>query len=255
MGFDINMFTDEFKNTIAWMLGDNHAQEIKNDLKKFKDNKNILQNNPDSLKALRMIIELIKTNSWHLKLPTNFDSKWDSFANKHGTNFRTLTAKEELINFVGDRRKKNIDKLLTYSTIKQFTDGLYNLAKQGKTEVLGEKGRDNYLRDFGYWDRIPVDRHEIRFIIRSGIYHACSSIDKSDCLEKSDLHDALNRFCANYLKGHIVEEIDLGNAPGIVDIFIWSFSAEYRYNICVATPKCEECNLKGVCLYAITKSP
>lgn len=255
MGFDINMFTDKFKNTIAWMLGDGHAQEIKTDLKYFKDNKNILQNNPNFLRALRTIIELIKTNGWRLKLPTNFDSRWDSFVNKHGTNFRTSIAKEELINLVGNRRKKNIDQLLTYSTLKQFTDKLYNLAKQGKTEVLGEKGRDNYLRDFGYWDRIPMDRHEMRFIIRSGIYHACSSIDKSDHLEKSNLHDALNRFCDNYLKDHLVEGINLANAPGIVDIFIWSFSAENRYNICVATPKCEKCNLKGVCLYALTKSP
>jgi len=255
MGFDINMFTDEFKNTIAWMLGNTHAQEIKNDLKNFEDNKNILQHDPDSLKALRTIIELIKTNGRRLKLPANFDSEWDSFMNKHSTNFRISIAKEGLIKLVGNRRKKNIEQLLAYSTLKQFTDELYNLAKQGKTEVLGEKGRDNYLRDFGYWDRIPMDRHEMRFIIRSGIYHAFSSIDKSDPLEKMDLHDALNRFCAQYLRNHLVEGIDLGEAPGIVDIFIWSFSADDRYNICVATPKCEKCNLKGVCLYVLTNSP
>jgi len=255
MGFDINKFADEFKNTIGWMLGGSPAQEIKNDLKNFKNNKNILQKDPDSLKALRTIIELIKTNGWRLKLSKNFDNKWNSFMNKHGTNFRTPKAKEELIELVGNQRKKNIEQLLKYSTLKQFTDELYNLAKQGKTEVLGEKGRDNYLRDFGYWDRIPMDRHEMRFIIRSGIYHVCSSIDKSDSLEKMDLHDALNRFCGKYLEGHIVEGIELGNAPGIVDIFIWSFSAEDRYDICVATPKCEKCNLKGVCLYALTNSP
>lgn len=255
MGFDINRFTDEFKNTIAWMLRDSHAQKIKNDLKNFKDNKDILQNDPDSLKALRTIIELIKTNGRRLKLPVNFDSEWNSFMKTHGTNFRTPRAKQELINLVGDRRKKNIDQLLTSSTLKQFTDKLYNLAKQEKTEALGEKGRDNYLRDFGYWDRIPMDRHEMRFIIRSGIYHACSCKDKSDPLEKNDLHDALTAFCTKHLKGYLVEEIDLGNAPGIVDTFIWSFSAEDRYKICVATPNCEKCNLKGVCLYALTNSP
>jgi thermostable 8-oxoguanine DNA glycosylase len=254
MEFDIHNFARGFKNTIDWMLRSNHAKEIKNDLKDFKENKNLLQKDPNSLKALRTIVELIKTNGWRLKLPRGFDSKWNSFVNSTGTNFRTSTAKKELIKLVGDRKKKSIEQLLKYPTLRQFTDVLYNLAKQGKTEVLGEKGRDNYLRDFGYWDRIPIDRHEMRFIIRSGIYHACSS-DKSDPLEKSDLQAALNIFCANYLKGHIVEEIDLGNAPGIVDIFIWSFSAEDRYNICVIPPKCENCNLKGVCLYALQNHP
>jgi thermostable 8-oxoguanine DNA glycosylase len=255
MEFDINKFANEFKKIIDWMLNNKHTQEIKYDLKNLKDNQTILQSDPDSLKALRVITELIKTNGWFFKLPINFDSRWESFVKSHGTNFRTSAAKEELINLVGNKRKRNIEQLLAYPTLKQFTDTLYNLAKQGKTEVLGEKERDSYLRDFGYWDRIPIDRHEMRFIIRTGIYHSCSNIDKSDPLEKKDLQDALSKFCINHLKGHIVEGIDLGNAPGIVDIFIWSFCSEDRYNICGAIPKCEECILRNSCLYAITKSP
>lgn len=257
MEFDINGFAGKFKDTINWMLRNSHARDIKSDLQNCKDNKNILDTDFDSTEALHVIIELIRTNSWHSKTPANFDSKWDSFINKHGTNFRTPKAKEELIELVGNRKEKNIGQLLLlwYPTLREFTHELYNLAKQGKTEVLGEKGRDNYLRDFGYWDRIPRDRHEMRFIIRSGIYHVCSHKDKSDHLEKNDLHDALTRFCTNYLKGYMVEGIELGSAPGIVDIFIWSFSAEGRYNICGGTPECEKCNLNGACLYALTNSP
>lgn len=255
--FDINKFAEEFKNTINWMLSDNSTpkKDLKNpkdDLKDFEENKIALQNDPDSLRALRVIIELIKTNGWHLKLSRNFNNKWDSFMNKHGKNFRTPEAKEELIRLVGTRKKKSIELLLQYPTIKDFTENLYRLAKEGKTEVLGEKGRDNYLRDFGYYDRIPIDVHEMRFIIRTGIYHACSSINMSDCLKKSDLQDALRRFCNNHLKGFMVEGIDLGNMPGITDLFIWSFCAEDRYNICGTTPKCEICKLKNVCLYALT---
>lgn len=255
MRFDINRFGEEFKNTINWMLRDIHAQEIKNDLQFFKNNKNNLETDQDSERAWRMIIELIKTNSWRLKKPTNFDDKMDLFIGKHGKNYRTKEAKDELIEIVGNRRKDNIEQLFTYSTLKQFTDKLYTLAKQGKTEVIGEKGRDNYLRDFGYWDRIPIDRHEMRFIIRSGIYHACSCKDKSDHLEKNDLHDTLTEFCTKYLKGFVVEGIELASAPGIIDIFIWSFSAEDRYNICAAIPKCEKCNLNSVCLYPLTNIP
>ena len=255
MGFDINKFANEFKNTINWMLNDGHAQELKDDLLSFQENKNILENDPDSIKALSMIIELIKTNSWHYKTSENFRKKMEDFLGEYGKNFRTPEAQNELIEIVGERKRRNIERLFKYSTLRDFTDNLYKLAEVGKTVVLGPKGRDNYLRDFGYWDRIPIDIHEMRFIIRSGIYHSCSSKEKSDHQNKNDLHDALTRFCTTYLKGYVVEDIELGSAPGIVDIFIWSFSAEERYNICVATPKCEKCNLKGVCLYALTNSP
>ncbi len=254
MGFDISKFAEEFKNTIDWISKSQHSKKIKDDLQFFKNNRDELKKNPDSVNALRMTIELIVTNGWRLRKPIDFDSKMDSFIKKHGRNFRTSKAKNELIGLVSDRRKKNIEQLLEYPTIKELTEKLYNLAKEGKTVVLGEKGRDNYLRDFGYWDRIPIDRHEMRFIIRSGIYHTCSIKEKSDPLEKSHFHDVLTRFCAKYLKGYTVEEIDLGTAPGIVDIFIWSYCAEDRYKVCINTPNCGKCNLKGVCLYAITNS-
>jgi len=255
MKFNVNKFAEEFKSSIEWMLSDKYAKEIKNDLKYFKNKKDSLKKDPDSLDALRMIIELIATKGWRLKKPVNFDNKMDSFFGTHRTNFRTSIARKELIGLFGNWTKKNIEELLTnYPTIEQFTKKLYDLAKQGKTQVLGEKERDNYLRDFGYWDRIPMDRHEMRFIIRSGIYHICSIKDKSDHLEKSHLHDALTRFCSQYLKGYIVEGIDLGNTPGIVDVFIWSHCAENRYNICSSIPKCEGCTLNSVCLYATTNS-
>lgn len=252
MGFDMDKFAEDFKNTIDWMLKGEHAQKIKGELQFFRKNKNTLERDPDSAEALGMIIELLKTNSWHFKTPAHFHDDWESFVKKHGINFRTDEAKGELIRMVGEDSRKKIEQLFTYPTLKQFTEKLYTLAQKGQTEVIGEKGRDNYLRDFGYWDRIPIDVHEMRFIIRSGIYHACSAKDKSDHLEGEDLHDALARFCTEYLKNHVVEEIELGSAPGIVDIFIWSFSAEDRYNICGATPNCEKCNLKKVCLYALT---
>ena len=235
------------------MLRNTYAQDLKDDLQYLKNNKDELSRNPDSLNAFRLIIELIKTNGWRLKKPRDFDSNMDSFIKKYGAKFRAKEAKEELLKLVGNRKRKNIEQLLTnYSSIKQFTEDLYRLAVQGKTVVLGEKGRDNYLRDFGYWDRIPIDRHEMRFIIRTGIYHACSTKDKSDHLEKRDLQHTLTLFCSQFLKHFVVEGIDLGSAPGIVDLFIWSFSAEDRYNICGAHPRCDQCTLRNACLYALT---
>lgn len=254
MVFDINELTKEFKNTVDWMLLNKFANDVKDQLHDCRNNKNILEKDPDSLDALRMIIELLKTSGYHFKRPENFNNKMDTFIKEHGTNFRTSMAKNELIMLVGENRRSNIEQLLNYQTIKDFTTHLHTLSMQGKKEVLGKKGRDDYLRTFGYWDRIPMDIHEKRFIIRSGIYHTHSARDKNDPFEEGSLHDALTRFCSVHLKGKVVEGIDLGDAPGIVDIFIWQYSAEERYNICGKIPNCHECTLKSVCLYAIINS-
>jgi len=61
------------------MLGNTYAQDLKNDLQYFKNYKDELSRNPDSLNAFRVIIELIKINSWRLKKPKDFDSNMDSF--------------------------------------------------------------------------------------------------------------------------------------------------------------------------------
>jgi len=249
--FDIRRFAEKFKEVVIWMLENEHGNKIKNDLKNFRRNEMLLSENPDDLRVLRIIIEMIKSSSGRLNLPGDFDKKWNEFEKKHGHNFRTEEAKEDLIKLVGEKKRENIEKLLSYPTLKEFTEDLYKLAKERKTAVLGEKGRDSYLRDFGYWDRIPIDIHEMRFIIRSGIYHACSDLGKNDPLKKRDLQDCLRMFCEDYLHGFVVEGIDLGRAPGIVDLFIWSYSAKDRYNICAVTPKCDKCMLKRACLYAL----
>ncbi len=252
-GFDIKKFGEEFKNTIDWMLRNKYAENITKHLQDFKTDKNSLEINPESTDALYEIIELIATKGYRLKRNNEFKKRLSNFIGSYGANFRSEDARKKMIELVGEKATKNVNILLEYKTIKEFTESLYNSAKKGETFVLGEKGRDEYLRDFGYWDRIPIDRHEMRFIIRSGIYHACSFKDKSDHLEINHLHDVLTQFCTQYLKGYVAEDIELGEAPGIADIFIWSFCAEY--NICGSTPKCNECNLNGACLYALTNSP
>jgi hypothetical protein len=262
--FDIERLADGFKSTIDWMLERKYGEELRSGIQQFKDNKDDLSQNPDSETALRHLIELFVTQGRYYSKPGDFDSEMDSFIAKHGTRFRTPAAQEDLVGLVGRlarpsrivaRAKKNTSELLTeYSTIGQFTDELHKLAKEGKKKMLGEKGRDNYLRDFGRWDRIPMDRHEMRFIIRTGIYHTCNIENRNDPLRKSYLHDALTSFCSTHLKGKMVEGIDLSSAPGIVDIFIWTYCSREGYNICGSTSKCDRCNLKGVCLYALASS-
>lgn len=257
---DLRKLSTDFLTAMNWMLSDKHGDIIKRDLQLFRTRQKELELNSDSSDALRLLVELIITQAWYYKKPQSFDSNMDSFVSKHVNNIRTASAINDLNNIVAklspprirDRAQIRIQKLFrTYSTLKEFTETLYEQAKAGKhNEVLGEKGRDNYLRDFGYWDRIPIDRHEMRFVLRTGIYHLFSAGGKNDPLEKGSLHDALSLFCSVALSGKMVEGIDLGKVPGIVDIFIWSYCSKERYNICGSTPKCEICQLKGSCLFA-----
>jgi len=256
---DLRKLSADFLTTVNWMLGDRHGDIIKRDLQLSRTRQTELVPNPDSSEALRLLVELIVTQAWYYKKPQSFDSNMDSFVSKHGINIRTTSAISDLNNIVGKlspprirhQAQIRIQKLFqSYSTLKGFTETLYEQAKAGKhNEVLGEKGRDNYLRDFGYWDRIPIDRHEMRFVLRTGIYHLFSAGGKNDPLEKGSLHSALSFFCSLALSGKVVEGIDLGKAPGIVDIFIWSYCSKERYNICGSSPKCEICQLKGSCLF------
>ena len=267
MGYDIRKFAKKFQDTIAWMMEDKYSNRIKETLQLIIENKCDLRKNPNSPEALREVVELIVTQGRRLSKPKGFDKYMNSFIEKYGDKFMTEKkeeAKDKLENLVGDKRKEKISKLFEeYSSMRDFTKKLYQLAKKGKTDVLGEKGRDNYLRDFGYWDRVPIDIHEMRFILRSGIFHACSDEKKRDPQKKAHFQHVLTRFCREHLKGFKVKiqkkdgsplEICLEKKPGIVDIFIWSYCAEDRYNICGKEPKCSECLLNGECLYAITNT-
>lgn len=259
MRFDIVKFAEEFKQTIDWMLNDKYGDELKVQIQRIKDNIIKLAKNPCYPDALARIVEIIISQAFYYNKPPDFESEMETFIKKYKTNFRSgqedlmILAEKLAPPRIKEQAKRSIKELLTnYSTIKDFTKKLYDLSKQGKKDILGEKGRDIYLRDFGYLDRIPMDRHEMRFIIRTGIYHANSVRNKSDPLKKSSLHESLTQFCSKYLGRKTVEGIDLGTAPGLVDIFIWTYCGKGKYDICGSTPKCNECKLKGKCLYAVT---
>ena len=266
--FEIEKFSSKFREIIDWMRVGQHSQEIEGDLKLFMYNKKELQRHPDSAKALRTLVELIVTQAWYYRKPAEYDREIADFLKVHGANFRKDVAQKRLMNIVKkvtpapirEEAQERVENLLKYETIEKFTRKLYESSQLGKeNSILGEKGRDNYLRDFGYWDRIPMDRHEMRFIIRTGIYHSCSANNFSDPTDKKSLHDSLTRFCSDYLtqkklkiqtQGEL-ELVDLGNAPGIVDLFIWSYCGKGRYNICASSPKCDKCKLHNTCLYGL----
>jgi len=270
MEFDIESFGSQFQNTIDWMLQGEHRDIIKKHLDNCLRRKNELEANPESLDALRFLVTLKITNSWFRDPPDDFGDKFRSFEKQYGEDFRTEEAQERLANLIAEcgvlripeeKAREWVRELLNNSgTLSDFTRALYNLRKKGvkaKELGLGNKGADVYLRNFGKWDRIPIDIHEKRFLLRSGIYHAFSISGNQDPLQDRCLQDALSEFCRQCLQGKIVEGIDLASAPGIVDVFIWSYCADNKsggYNICGSAPRCGvECSLTNSCLFGTCK--
>lgn len=234
-----------------------------------------LRRNPNYYKALKLIVNLIMTNSWWRPLKPDDQNEYERqltlYHNRFGDEgFKTNEGKEKLLSIVNrfataDRKRavqktSRLIETLTASdiTISEWTKHLYNLARKRKTEILGQKGRDNYLRDVGYFDRAPLDRHEWRFIVRTGIFHHHAKGEESDPQDRNHLQAALVNFCNKQLEGFEVEEInhflgqplDLGKSAGMVDLFIWSFNADERYHVCGKKPQCSRCILSGSCMFA-----
>jgi len=261
--FNLTSLGHKIVSLLNNMLRERLGNDIKHSIENFKRNAEELEVNLNHPRALKLLIELIITNSWYYRTPFNFDEEFNRYVRKYQSEgFKTENGKKELIRLVNNLapnriRSKAVEKIKTLtdqlreSSIKDWTQNLYRLAMKDKTAILGEKGRDNYLRDFGYFDRIPMDRHEMRFIVRTGIYHACSPQGESDPLEKRNLQKALVNFCKEYLANEKIGGVDLREAPGLVDLFVWYYCSKEKYNICGKVPSCGKCLLSGYCLFSI----
>jgi len=268
-------FAEDLKHLFPDLLRREFGDRMRRDVREFRENMNGLKENHNYYKALSRIVELVITNSWWrpLRNEEEYKRRFRLYHERFGDDgFRTESGKEELLaianQFAVVNRAKAVEKvrkligILTKRgfTISDWTENLYSLARNRKTEILGQKGRDNYLRDFGYFDRAPLDRHEWRFIVRTGIYHHSAEVKKSDPQDRDHLQMALVNFCNSHLRGFEVEEInnclgqrlDFGKSAGMVDLFVWSYNADERYHICGQPPKCPQCNLVSSCMFAKT---
>jgi len=117
---------------------------------------------------------------------------------------------------------------------------------------LGFKGVHNLLRDLGYFDMAPIDIHERRFLLRTGVALRYGPPNR-DPLDLRFYLEALRRFCREELRGVKVLGVDLGNAPGMADLAIWYFSCTGESKdckgVCSAKPRCEVCPVKDCCTY------
>lgn len=191
-------------------------------------------------------------------------------------NWHDLLKEEELDAFLSNIYKRKSVMNETKNKISRFLESLANLEpklkqwsenerlgnfKQEFQSLLeeariGRKGQDNILRDFGYFECIPIDVHEQRFLIRTGIFHSYSTSENPDPTDYDHLATALRNFCKKELDGLRIDDINLAEAPGVVDLIIWYFSQEktepeISLKICAKRPKCNECPFKeNLCYYA-----
>ncbi len=156
------------------------------------------------------------------------------------------------------------EQLEKSNTLKEWADERNEYAEQGSIDPyltnlkgIGFKGRDNLLRDLGYFNRAPIDRHEVRFMVRVGLLHryAPRKVDITMTTEKGyqGIHETLSNFAREELKRFKISNIDLSEAPGIVDLAIWLFccvkETENCLGICSSNPKCDICPIKNHCLF------
>lgn len=119
---------------------------------------------------------------------------------------------------------------------------------------IGRKGCDNILRDCGFLKCIPIDVHEQRFLIRTGIFHKYA-INGADPTDYDHLANSMSNFSKCELRKIDVNGIRLSEAPGLVDLIIWYFSQEkskkeLSLGICAKQPQCKNCPLNNLCHFA-----
>jgi len=104
-------------------------------------------------------------------------------------------AGEKILNFLSALRNldSELKKLSKNKRLKVFENKLEEILKT--KAKIGRKGRDNILRDYGFFNHVPIDVHEKRFLLRTGIFHKYASKEAADPTSYNDLADALKSFC------------------------------------------------------------
>jgi hypothetical protein len=267
MQFNAEGLALQFKDLINFTLADKYGSEIRGNIGRYKKRWDEFLTVEDPKDAYKEVIKTKLTNGLYRQISDmrkpDFEGDFDSFYNTYQNDHRTLEAINKLsditVNYssfpITQLNANNwVNKLFRYKNLKDFTESLYIQRKNGeKSEILGNKGADHYLRGVGYFDIIPIDLHERRFLIRTGIWHLFNVKDQ-DPTDMRSLQYALSEFCLHYLKGNPIEGIDLEVSPGIVDLLIWSYCSDQGYNICGKVPKCSSCKLETTCFLGIANT-
>jgi len=256
-------------------------EPVERGIRKILSDKEALEREKFPSSPLKLIVEAIVTRSWWRYWPWDKlvealrkrgYSKWDGDSPKIGIEDLAFISDtlDYLYNTSGTSLWKEATdsirflevKLKEIGSLKAWISKIYEVVKEQRPDWreheyikgikgLGAKGVHDILRSFGYFDMAPIDIHERRFLLRTGILlrYGPSSGDPQDL---EFYLEALRKFCKEELRGIKILGQDLGDAPGIVDMIIWHFCCtgwKGCKGICSADPRCEICPIKDCCLY------
>jgi hypothetical protein len=126
---------------------------------------------------------------------------------------------------------------------------------------MGLKSDDDFLKDYGYFERVPIDRFYRPFLFRTGIF--CDYLehynvdtakfigDLSDPAVYKAYQAIIKDLCHDMLTEVTLNQHHLAEKPGIIDLYIWKHCASSNdaANICGYKPKCHVCNIQQYCQY------
>lgn len=244
-------FYDGFK-----LLFNLYKDTITNYVTEWKNLRDGLKNDRDFNDVFVRLMEITISRGWNLEGKLNSFKKKCDVSAWNPDFFRSFQGKKILKdNDIYDPISEILNQLRNQS-LNEWTEERHKHVERNeidknleKIKGLGAKGRDNYLRDVGYFDRAPIDIHERRFLVRTGIFHLCSG-EPFDPMDYNCLEKTLSTFCKKYLHGMRVVNIDLGRSPGIADAIIWQHCRKKENSICGKDPDCHNCPLaeQSACL-------
>jgi hypothetical protein len=239
------------------------SELVRKDLRRAESRKKSLERYKYPPVVLRLILDLVVSRSYfrESRIPKLGHKLKQELGDESRLTIDFIRSSkcEALLQEFGieDKVRKLAEQLVSIS-LRQWLYERYakRTQKDSKDTVLkqlsiGDKGVDELLRDCGYFDRIPIDIHQQRFQVRTGIFQQYSP--SCDPLDKREYHEALTRFCRNELRGLRLSEYRLDNSPGIVDWAIWYFCSKAYGRICGDVPQCVVCPLNHECPFGVNK--
>ncbi len=170
---------------------------------------------------------------------------------KHGAGYEAWEKNAALFFQLVHDLKPRLRQVPEQQRLEFFKTELDTILDEAK---MGLKGRNNVLRDCGYFDKIPIDVHEKRLLLRTGIFHQYADPEASDPLVEENLIMAMEKFCAAELEALEIDGIPLSKTPGLLDLIIWYYSEDRteqsNLKICALVPLCSRCPLSSLCYYS-----
>ena len=153
MQFDADGLALQFKDLINFTIADKYGSEIKGNIGRYKKRRDEFLTMPNPKDAYKEVIKTKLTSGLYRpianKKKPDFDIDFDSFFDAYQKSQQTLGTINKLTNIIKNyssfppnqsKVEEWITSLFRYNNLKDFTQKLYILRKNGeKSEILGRQ--------------------------------------------------------------------------------------------------------------------